>query len=104
MTTGTIYFIENGLYSYQRLKDIAESTKEYGKRLLLFLELWAQTFLKRAKIYTKFQDYESSAKWYKYMIQYWWIGNLPKYEVVAYEGLAKAYYYLLDIPRSKSQF
>lgn len=39
VTTGTIYFIENGLYSYQRLKDIAESTKEYGKRLLLFLEL-----------------------------------------------------------------
>lgn len=93
--------LDNWLYAYQRIKDVAEALEEYGKAHFSKLELCIQTFLKRAKIYTKFQDYLSATKWYKMMVKFWWLQDNPKYEVIAYEGLSKWYYYLLDIPKSK---
>lgn len=46
------------------------------------------------------RDYEQAEKCFKMMLKYSWISDTPSLEIEAYDGLAKACYYLLDLKRS----
>ena len=93
---------DDALYAYSRLIDVSESQKDYGTYhfMLIYIDTWCKMYHKISKLYAMIGKHNHSLASYKQMLKFSWIGGFQQYEIFAYEGISKWYYYLLELQKS----
>lgn len=84
---------DDAVHFYQKFRDASETARDYLS--------WCFAYYKLAKIYMIQMQYKYGLRCFKLMLQYSWICNNIDYEIKSYEGIAKWYFYLKELRKSK---